>query len=165
MIRRPPRSTQAKTLFPYTTLFRSCFSLGLSCMGLYVLSGLSLPHTAASGQTRVIHSNMIIQTDKRIVRLVDLTHGSRRSSEYETLGDCLGFLPPRVKPSFQHTQPPGYLWASWPHSLHTRPPAAALVECRTRRDSSSPVGLGSSPHTWACEIGRASCRERVSSPV
>ena len=26
MIRRPPRSTQAKTLFPYTTLFRSGFS-------------------------------------------------------------------------------------------------------------------------------------------
>ena len=26
MIRRPPRSTQAKTLFPYTTLFRSCRS-------------------------------------------------------------------------------------------------------------------------------------------
>ena len=25
MIRRPPRSTQAKTLFPYTTLFRSSF--------------------------------------------------------------------------------------------------------------------------------------------
>ena len=25
MIRRPPRSTQAKTLFPYTTLFRSVF--------------------------------------------------------------------------------------------------------------------------------------------
>ena len=32
MIRRPPRSTQAKTLFPYTTLFRSCGhpSLGLA---------------------------------------------------------------------------------------------------------------------------------------
>ena len=27
MIRRPPRSTQAKTLFPYTTLFRSGVSL------------------------------------------------------------------------------------------------------------------------------------------
>ena len=26
MIRRPPRSTQAKTLFPYTTLFRSALS-------------------------------------------------------------------------------------------------------------------------------------------
>ena len=27
MIRRPPRSTQAKTLFPYTTLFRSLLAL------------------------------------------------------------------------------------------------------------------------------------------
>src|SRR3546814_18127137 len=25
MIRRPPRSTRTDTLFPYTTLFRSCF--------------------------------------------------------------------------------------------------------------------------------------------
>ena len=30
MIRRPPRSTQAKTLFPYTTLFRSQFRDGES---------------------------------------------------------------------------------------------------------------------------------------
>ena len=30
MIRRPPRSTQAKTLFPYTTLFRSSLSLSLT---------------------------------------------------------------------------------------------------------------------------------------
>ena len=28
MIRRPPRSTQAKTLFPYTTLFRSQREMG-----------------------------------------------------------------------------------------------------------------------------------------
>ena len=36
MIRRPPRSTQAKTLFPYTTLFRSLFpdSLPASCGAL-----------------------------------------------------------------------------------------------------------------------------------
>ena len=27
MIRRPPRSTQRTTLFPYTTLFRSVFGL------------------------------------------------------------------------------------------------------------------------------------------
>src|SRR3546814_7308683 len=26
MLRRPPRSTRTDTLFPYTTLFRSCFS-------------------------------------------------------------------------------------------------------------------------------------------
>src|SRR5216117_4619644 len=34
MIRRPPRSTQGRTLFPYTTLFRSAFADGL---GLPVL--------------------------------------------------------------------------------------------------------------------------------
>src|SRR3546814_3240743 len=28
MIRRPPRSTRTDTLFPYTTLFRSCCSAG-----------------------------------------------------------------------------------------------------------------------------------------
>src|SRR3546814_11875694 len=27
MIRRPPRSTRTDTLFPYTTLFRSCFCI------------------------------------------------------------------------------------------------------------------------------------------
>src|SRR3546814_11207102 len=27
MIRRPPRSTRTDTLFPYTTLFRSCYQL------------------------------------------------------------------------------------------------------------------------------------------
>src|SRR3546814_4531334 len=37
MIRRPPRSTRTDTLFPYTTLFRSCFGgdqaepAGLAC--------------------------------------------------------------------------------------------------------------------------------------
>src|SRR3546814_14804979 len=29
MIRRPPRSTRTDTLFPYTTLFRSIFAIGL----------------------------------------------------------------------------------------------------------------------------------------
>src|SRR3712207_8045343 len=33
MIRRPPRST----LFPYTTLFRSCYSPPLSAMGEYLI--------------------------------------------------------------------------------------------------------------------------------
>ena len=33
MIRRPPRSTQAKTLFPYTTLFRSYPMVVEMCRG------------------------------------------------------------------------------------------------------------------------------------
>src|SRR3546814_19473286 len=33
MIRRPPRSTRTDTLFPYTTLFRSCrFARGLAAL-------------------------------------------------------------------------------------------------------------------------------------
>src|SRR3546814_10827996 len=39
MIRRPPRSTRTDTLFPYTTLFRSCFSHSLSLL----MSAFSLP--------------------------------------------------------------------------------------------------------------------------
>src|SRR3546814_1416992 len=31
MIRLPPRSTRTDTLFPYTTLFRSCRAYALSC--------------------------------------------------------------------------------------------------------------------------------------
>src|SRR3546814_10718865 len=31
MIRRPPRSTRTDTLFPYTTLFRSCHELRPEC--------------------------------------------------------------------------------------------------------------------------------------
>ena len=34
MIRRPPRSTQLRTLFPYTTLFRSASSLTEPVMAL-----------------------------------------------------------------------------------------------------------------------------------
>src|SRR3546814_8740990 len=34
MIRRPPRSTRTDTLFPYTTLFRSCRCTAEECEGL-----------------------------------------------------------------------------------------------------------------------------------
>ena len=56
MIRRPPRSTQAKTLFPYTTLFRSgcvpsslspCFPSSLSQAHESLISG----HFPASEET------------------------------------------------------------------------------------------------------------------
>src|SRR3546814_9880441 len=37
MIRRPPRSTRTDTLFPYTTLFRSLFSVGAAVPSLLVV--------------------------------------------------------------------------------------------------------------------------------
>ena len=45
MIRRPPRSTQRTTLFPYTTLFRSLsvvVAIGIVCAGLSTLEGIFL---------------------------------------------------------------------------------------------------------------------------
>src|SRR3546814_17365164 len=41
--RRPPRSTRTDTLFPYTTLFRSCAPLSLS-----VIIFRHFPHVASS---------------------------------------------------------------------------------------------------------------------
>src|SRR3546814_19083743 len=48
MIRRPPRSTRTDTLFPYTTLFRSCAliqnnSLPASSMPSNTMPGYSIP--------------------------------------------------------------------------------------------------------------------------
>src|SRR5216117_4275758 len=48
MIRRPPRSTQGRTLFPYTTLFRSIPNHGLRRPGLWPwqFRGRSEEHTS-----------------------------------------------------------------------------------------------------------------------
>src|SRR3546814_10155203 len=55
MIRRPPRSTRTDTLFPYTTLFRSCNAAqpdvggrGLSGSGYWSASGRVCPHPCFS---------------------------------------------------------------------------------------------------------------------
>src|SRR3712207_7947116 len=49
MIRRPPRST----LFPYTTLFRSCFG---HCMSMQVIQGRRPPTTFISGEPQASQS-------------------------------------------------------------------------------------------------------------
>src|SRR3546814_10337128 len=52
MIRRPPRSTRTDTLFPYTTLFRSCHSAAEEC-GVPNRCPAAAPshhHTRAPGQ-------------------------------------------------------------------------------------------------------------------
>src|SRR5216110_1230298 len=76
MIRRPPRSTQAHTLFPYTTLFRSresgdatrcrgivetCRSQEIGSFGIYVinilcegLSCIDARHTATSDSFEIV---------------------------------------------------------------------------------------------------------------
>src|SRR3712207_8062995 len=56
MIRRPPRST----LFPYTTLFRSCFSIG--CADLQTLDTMQPIERKRQG-----YLHELIQTEERYV--------------------------------------------------------------------------------------------------
>ena len=49
MIRRPPRSTQAKTLFPYTTLFRSQSVKRPTSAQVTILRSVSLSPASGSG--------------------------------------------------------------------------------------------------------------------
>src|SRR3546814_7799474 len=60
MIRRPPRSTRTDTLFPYTTLFRSGWRMGVAAqagadvMFASAMIGLVLALQAPATQTHVI---------------------------------------------------------------------------------------------------------------
>src|SRR3546814_4975718 len=49
MIRRPPRSTRTDTLFPYTTLFRSCRTGDSDCVFHLVEQRLVADHAQGSG--------------------------------------------------------------------------------------------------------------------
>src|SRR3546814_3483069 len=52
MTRRPPRSTRTDTLFPYTTLFRSCIDVDFDCFepgGLRIFQQLSFLHIDDAG--------------------------------------------------------------------------------------------------------------------
>src|SRR3546814_1184091 len=53
MIRRPPRSTRTDTLFPYTTLFRSCGALEIVPWARVVNLARALDEIAEAGYWRI----------------------------------------------------------------------------------------------------------------
>src|SRR3546814_6761869 len=57
MIRRPPRSTRTDTLFPYTTLFRSCLLSHefVLCSGIKFAGVVPLAQLARGSPGRAIH--------------------------------------------------------------------------------------------------------------
>src|SRR3546814_4444150 len=70
MIRRPPRSTRTDTLFPYTTLFRSCLSFAAITRGG--------PRGAPANE---YGPRLVIERDEMasfLVRLLDLKAGLSR---------------------------------------------------------------------------------------
>jgi tetraacyldisaccharide 4'-kinase len=77
MIRRPPRSTQPTTLFPYTTLFRSKFAATLTAAGaevvdLYAFADHQMPPDAEAEcllARAVTEGLALVTTEKDAVRL------------------------------------------------------------------------------------------------
>src|SRR3546814_9187389 len=67
MIRRPPRSTRTDTLFPYTTLFRSCM--------LRLSAGMRTVRLSKASLSMIWH-------DKRLVRVAPAARSSIRSEEH-----------------------------------------------------------------------------------
>ena len=161
MIRRPPRSTQAKTLFPYTTLFRSREDGGSSeadtvddkvtwresKAGCRPCPGLprACAQPAAPRDCLLSGSKLYLQT---LPGLVGVTKGLDNESE--------------------NTSPP----PSYPASISAEGEATIVRGSRTAMKSGprlpqleKALGQKRRPNTAKNKIGRASCRERVSSPV
>ena len=157
MIRRPPRSTQAKTLFPYTTLFRS----GQPC-----IQKSDEPVHGYSNRLKVIF--FLILFIYLFLAVLGLRFCARAFSSCGKRG-------------------PLFIAVHWPltiaaslvaeHRLQTRKLSSCGSRAQSLRGMWDPPRPGLEPVSPALadrlsttappgkQIGRASCRERVSSPV
>ena len=159
MIRRPPRSTQAKTLFPYTTLFRSLFPrlLPASC-------GTLAPFRLCS-RSQPQSSPWDLTSDAR-ASAPSPRPPQRMSRQASRAGECYSapILHSGISPLCPlHPCGCAVLHGSEASPLcHPQSPSAKGFPSAWK-----PFLLHSSLHNKSCshKIGRASCRERVSSPV
>ena len=163
MIRRPPRSTQAKTLFPYTTLFRSGQAGALpKAMRAFLLRG-ACPQGRQGGSPAVVPSQ---SWDCSAGRGEAAGTGRLDIQEREN-------LKPKPRPAEhwpQHRQAKAGFLSTVSQRLHAGhwPLAHPLPHRPAWRPLEAPAtGLSSNSSrlTALSKIGRASCRERVSSPV
>src|SRR3546814_3356543 len=104
MIRRPPRSTRTDTLFPYTTLFRSCTTYWKACNLL-----MSILYTKKLGACMIVRLE-IDMTYAYIVEAVR-TAGGRRGGALagwhpaDLAGEVLNRVVERTR-SEEHTSTP-----------------------------------------------------------
>ena len=159
MIRRPPRSTQAKTLFPYTTLFRSPL--------------LSHLHLWPDGQRRRAHNS---SRDPRPDPIPSTHVGVcvRHSQRVRTPRSVQLHLPLSSLVCGNPDPHPSYSCYKRTHVCHFTKKCRALWTGHLPRTSAIRLELQKPcfcvsfwKHTYdkTLKIGRASCRERVSSPV
>src|SRR3546814_1004342 len=76
MIRRPPRSTRTDTLFPYTTLFRSCAGYNLGVQTRLRANNMSQNHCGNQAGFTVLASNRKNAPTRALRVIVDFPNES-----------------------------------------------------------------------------------------
>src|SRR5216117_2911039 len=79
MIRRPPRSTQGRTLFPYTTLFRSLVAPQLALM--LAIEGSVQPVVGASDRTSAYLQTLTATAEQIHASSQEVAASARRASQ------------------------------------------------------------------------------------
>src|SRR5881227_1502275 len=74
MIRRPPRSTQQSTLFPYTTLFRSLFLLAGLVQGLTLPLLVFVSSLEAAGRFDQVYLTTVTCLALRVAAIIYVLH-------------------------------------------------------------------------------------------
>ena len=187
MIRRPPRSTQAKTLFPYTTLFRSTttepplrFAGASSHVSSFPTPSRSQP---SQGQTLGrMGAPVPPLAFASLTSITQRTHGCPAAQEGASRSCLHGKATgePSARRSDSRRVSVGTAWDAnrqrrgKTSSEAAQSALAALTDTTDQRLVNSTLSFhASGSGGWRSkikasadpEIGRASCRERVSSPV
>src|SRR3546814_11143168 len=97
MIRRPPRSTRTDTLFPYTTLFRSCAPKGIP----EKLAAVAGDHVAVAELTEKVEADREKKREDRIAARAapaSKVVGKKRSEERCVGKECVSKCRSRWSP-------------------------------------------------------------------
>ena len=136
MIRRPPRSTQAKTLFPYTTLFRS--RLGFS-------STPQAHHTHTTGHNLSCHETNVNQRRRNVSHRVSAP--LKRST-----GSPPPLLPPSPLKASEQREEGTCLKSHWVPLFHLTSRSTGIQRgnprADTRANSGFPADLTNQSHAF-----------------
>ena len=168
MIRRPPRSTQAKTLFPYTTLFRSCCCKLESSRNSQEGPRPPAHHCWRCGMASPVFPGV------QVPAALPWRSPGASPLELPRWEACAPKAPAPSPPLSLAPSPAAHSLKGVGQSCTSSQPATPENK---ENAPPAPIVIGPRGQVWslsACrgraagrgqEIGRASCRERVSSPV
>ena len=169
MIRRPPRSTQAKTLFPYTTLFRSVHLIFDAYDGgesIKKIVGMLKDRKVPTTRGKPSWSPALIRKILRNKDYLGVEPYPRMIEEeqFDRVQECLK----RSRDLWNQRHPTGSIQGT---SMYTGRLICSScggvysIYKQSSRCDNRNVRYWKCRHYDPAKIGRASCRERVSSPV